>query len=153
MQQNSDFVDLIRAFNAHNVTYLIVGAHALAAHGHIRATKDLDVFVEASLQNAERVYAALAAFGAPLGNISHEDLATEGNILQIGVAPLRIDVMTRIDGITFADACSDALKTTFAGEPVAVLSQRALIINKVASGRIQDLADLEKLRPGPEPST
>ena len=81
-QQSSDFVDLIRAFNDHEVDYIVVGAHALAAHGHVRATKDLDVWVRPEIANGERVYAALADFGAPLDQVSARDFATPGTIFQ-----------------------------------------------------------------------
>lgn len=94
---NPDFRGLLHEFNAHEVEFLVVGAHALAAHGHVRATKDLDVWVKPSRDNAERVYAALISFGAPLTDLSADDLATAGTIFQIGVAPIRIDVITAID--------------------------------------------------------
>lgn len=144
-QQSSDFVDLLRTFNAHGVEYLVVGAHALAAHGHVRATKDLDVWVNPTTDNARRVWSALAEFGAPLDAVTIEDFAAPNVVFQIGVDPLRIDILTHIDGISFADATSDRADTSFGGEPTFVLSKRALIQNKRASGRTQDLADVEKL--------
>jgi hypothetical protein len=145
---NRDFVDLISAFNDAEVEYLIVGAHALAAHGHVRATKDLDVWVRPDPANAGRVYRALASFGAPLSELSEADLAAPGTIFQIGVAPVRIDVITAIDGIEFADAWPARVRTTFGGLPTAVLSREHLIQNKRASGRLQDLADIERLERG-----
>ncbi len=145
MIQNPDFVDLIRAFNAQGVEYLIVGAHALAAHGHVRATKDLYVWINPSGENAARVIAALEAFGAPLIDVSAEDFATPGTIFQIGVEPVRIDILTRVDGLDFPDGWSDRVTTAFGGEPTLVLSRRALIKNKRAAGRMQDLADIERL--------
>ena len=107
-----DFRDLLAAFNAHGVEYLIVGAHALAAHGHVRATKDLDVFLRASADNATRAYAALADFGAPLHDLTEEDLRTPGIVFQIGVPPVRIDLVTEIDGVEFADAWNERVETT-----------------------------------------
>ncbi|MEO0461483.1 MAG: hypothetical protein AAF219_11615 [Myxococcota bacterium] len=145
MQQNSDFVDLIRAFNDHRVEYLIVGAHALAAHGHIRATKDLDVWVHTTPENATRVVRALAEFGAPLDDVTEADFSTPGIVFQIGVEPVRIDILTAPDGIDFQDAWADRVKTTFGVEPTQVLSKRALIQNKRAAGRTQDLADIEAI--------
>lgn len=144
-QQSSDFVDLIRTFNEHQVDYLIVGAHALAAHGHVRATKDLDVWVRPDPENAKRVFTALAVFGAPLDQVSIDDFSQRGTIFQIGVDPLRIDIITSVSGLEFADAVSDCVATHFGGLPTHVLSKRALITNKTASGRKQDLADLERL--------
>lgn len=145
---NRDFVELILAFNDAEVAYLVVGAHALAAHGHVRATKDLDVWVRPDPANATRVYRALAAFGAPLSDLTEEDLAAPGTIFQIGVAPVRIDVLTSIDGVRFEEAWPARVQTTFGGAPVAVLSREHLIQNKRASGRLQDLADIERLEGG-----
>ena len=143
--QSRDFVDLIRVLNEHRVEYLIVGAHALAAHGHVRATKDLDVWIRPSEENAAKVYAAIAAYGAPLDQVTASDFAAQGTIFQIGVEPVRIDIINRVDGLEFDDGWRDRLATKFGGEPTAVLSRRALVINKRASGRTQDLADLERL--------
>ena len=89
-----DFRDLIAEFNARNVEFLVVGAHALAAHGYVRATEDLDLWVRPDLENATRVIQALVAFGAPLHDLTQEDLTNPGVVFQIGVAPLRIDVLT-----------------------------------------------------------
>lgn len=100
---NQDFRDLLAEFNTHDVEYIVVGAHALAVHGHVRATKDLDVWVRPELDNATRVIAALRAFGAPLQDLSESDLAVAGTIFQIGVAPIRIDVITTIDGVEFGE--------------------------------------------------
>ena len=147
---NRDFRDLLAEFNAHGVDYLIVGAHALAAHGHVRATKDLDVWVRPASDNAGRVLAALRAFGAPLHDLTEADLAAAGLVFQIGVAPLRIDIMTSIDGVEFADAWPARLSTKFADQPAAVLSREHLIKNKRASGRTQDVADIERLESGDE---
>jgi hypothetical protein len=145
MKQSPDFVDLIRVFNAHSVDYVIVGAHALAAHGHVRATKDLDVWVRPTPANAARVMAALTEFGAPLGEVRIEDFAAPGLIFQIGVEPVRIDIVTRVDGLEFDDGAGDWIETTFGGEPTHVLSKRALLVNKRAAGRPQDLADVAAL--------
>jgi len=143
-----DFKELLLAFNAHNVEYLVVGAHALAAHGHVRATKDLDVWVRPTQQNAQRVLNALFDFGAPLGDLSIEDLSKPGTIFQIGIPPLRIDLITEIDGVDFADAWPECLETGFGGLPAFVISRRHLIMNKKAAARLQDLADVEKLEAG-----
>jgi hypothetical protein len=143
---NPDFRDLIAEFNAQGVEYLVVGAHALAAHGIVRATKDLDVWIRPSVDNAPRALRALAAFGAPLHDLTEADLGTEGLVFQIGIAPIRIDVITKIDGVAFADAWSERVQTRFGDQPTAVLSLRHLIQNKRAAGRLQDLADLEQLQ-------
>ena len=142
---NRDFRDLLAAFNAQDVEYLVVGAHALAAHGHVRATKDLDVWVRPEAANAKRVLAALRAFGAPLHDLTEADLASPGLILQLGVPPVRVDILTSIAGIDFAEAWLTRFQTRFADQPTAVLSREHLIRNKRAAGRMQDLADLERL--------
>jgi len=139
------FKDLLSEFNAHNVEYIVVGAHAVAAHGHVRATRDLDLWVRPARDNARRALRALKSFGAPLGDLTEDDLSRPGVVFQIGVPPLRIDIITAIDGVEFADAWSERVQTEFAGEPVTVLSLPHLIANKKASGRLQDLADVEQL--------
>lgn len=146
---NQDFRDLLAEFNAHGVEYIVVGAHALAAHGHVRATKDLDVWVRPDRANATRVIAALKAFGAPLQDLTEADLAVAGTIFQIGVAPIRIDVITAIDGVDFADAWLARLQAPFADQVVPILSREHLIQNKRAAGREQDLLDVKWLERHP----
>ena len=148
---SSEFKDLLSIFNAHGVEYLVVGAHALAAHGRIRATGDLDIWVRADQANARRVMQALAAFGAPLQDLREADLAQPGIVFQIGVAPLRIDILTQIDGVQFEEAWRRRLSSAFAGEPVFVISVAHLIENKRAAGRPQDLADLDWLEKNRKP--
>ena len=143
---NQDFRDLLAEFNARQVEFLLVGAHALAAHGHVRATQDLDVWVRPSPENAKRVIEALRAFGAPLRDLTEDDLSTPGVVFQIGVEPIRIDVLTAIDGIGFDEAWADRLMLKFADQGVCVLSKEHLIKNKLAAGRTQDLADIEALK-------
>lgn len=142
---NRDFRDLLAEFNVQGVEYLVVGAHALAAHGHVRATKDLDIWVRPDVENAKRVLKALTEFGAPLHDLSEADLATPGTVFQMGLPPLRIDVITAIDGVSFDEAWPARLMTRFSDEPTAVLSKEHLIRNKRAAGRTQDLADIEWL--------
>ena len=142
---NPDFKELLLAFNARNVEYLIVGAHALAAYGHVRATKDIDVWVRPERENAQRVLNAIADFGAPLGDLALDDLTKAGTIFQIGVAPLRIDIITHIDGVDFNEAWGDRFATAFGGVSAFVISRHHLITNKKTAARLQDLADVEKL--------
>ena len=142
---NRDFSELLLAFNDNGVEYLIVGAHALAAYGHVRATKDLDVWIHSETKNAERVLKAIGEFGAPLGELSTADLTAPGTIFQIGLAPLRIDILTTIDGVSFPEAWNDRFQTTFGDVSVSVISRHHLITNKKATGRLQDLADVEHL--------
>jgi hypothetical protein len=142
---NRDFKDLLAGFDARGVEYLVVGAHALAAHGHVRATKDLDVWVRPDADNASRVLNALAAFGAPLQDLTQKDLTTPGLVFQIGVAPVRIDVMTSVTGIMFEDAWRERFVARLSDQDVPVLSRKHLIANKNATGRTQDRADVEAL--------
>ena len=142
---NQDFSELLRAFNDHNVDYLVVGAHALAAHAHVRATKYIDVWIRPAIDNARRAMRALKSYGAPLHDLSETDLATPGTIFQIGIPPLRIDILTAIDGVTFDLAWQDRWPTTFGDQPASVISLKHLIANKKASGRPQDLLDVESI--------
>jgi hypothetical protein len=145
---NQDFVELLRAFVDLDVEFIVVGAHALAAHGHVRATKDLDVWIRPTPENAARAYRALGVFGAPLTDLEVADLATPGTVFQIGVAPVRIDILTQIDAVSFEEAWSERVVTAVGGVRAAVLSRAHLITNKKAAGRLQDLADVERLESG-----
>ena len=142
---NQDFRDLFAEFNAENVEFLLVGAHALAVHGHVRATKDLDVWIRPDRQNAQRVLRALRSFGAPTAGLSAAELAEPGLTFQIGVEPVRIDIITTIDGVSFDAAWAGRLNVNYGDQRVTVLSREHLIANKRASGRTQDLADVEAL--------
>jgi hypothetical protein len=125
--------------------FIVVGAHAVMVHTEPRYTKDLDVWVRPTAENAARVFAALIAFGAPLADLKAQDLATPGLIFQIGIAPNRIDVLTAIDGVAFEAAWPRRLHSAYAGVPIGLLSIQDLITNKRTVGRAQDLLDVEKL--------
>lgn len=140
-----DLRDLLHAFIDHEVRFLVVGGYALAIHGHPRATGDLDVWIECSDANAKRVYEALQAFGAPLHDLTVRDLTTPGTVFQIGLPPVRIDVLTRITGVEFAAAWPDRSQARIDGLAVPVIGRDALLANKRALGRTRDLADIELL--------
>lgn len=140
-----DFRDLLRAFVDHEVRFLVVGAYALAVHGRPRATGDLDVWVEPSATNADRVLAALREFGAPLHDLTRDDLARPGVVFQIGLPPLRIDILTQISGVEFSQAWPRRSEADFEGVGVAVIGRDDFLTNKRASGRPQDLVDVERL--------
>jgi hypothetical protein len=142
---NQDFVDLLRAFIAHDVRFLIVGAYALGVHGRPRATGDLDVWVEPTPENADRVIQALSAFGAPLSEITAADFSRPGIVFQMGLPPRRIDVLTELTGLTFAEAWPGRTRAPFGPIEVDVLGREAFIRNKRATGRAKDLGDLEGL--------
>ncbi|MCU0242088.1 MAG: hypothetical protein MUF51_06660 [Vicinamibacteria bacterium] len=142
---NKDFAEMLSALSAAGAEYLIVGAHALAAHGLPRATGDLDIWIRAAPDNAVRVFTALRAFGAPLLEITQDDLATPGTVFQIGVVPNRIDLLTEISGVSFDAAWARRLVISIAGQQLPILGRADLEANKRAAGRPKDLADLATL--------
>jgi hypothetical protein len=131
--------------NAAGARYLFVGGYAVAFHAQPRFTKDLDIRTEPDPANAARVYEALRGFGAPLHELTTADLERPGTIFQIGVPPNRIDIVTAIDGVSFPEAWPDRTETTCGAEVVPVIGRRHLVQNKRASGRPQDLLDLQIL--------
>jgi hypothetical protein len=142
---NPDFNDMLSALSAEGVEYLLIGAYAMAVHGHPRATGDIDVWVRPSPDNAKRVLRALARFGAPLGELRADDLTSEGLVFQVGVAPNRVDVMTAIDGVTFDEAWSRHESREIDGLTLPVIGRADLIRNKRATGRARDRDDAEQL--------
>jgi hypothetical protein len=142
---NPDFRDLFAALNAAGARYLLVGGYAVAFHAAPRFTKDLDVWTEPTADNAARVAQALRAFGAPLQELSLADLQRAGLVFQMGVPPNRIDIVTSIDGVEFAEAWAGRTETTYDDQAVPVIGRTELVRNKRASGRPQDLLDLEIL--------
>jgi hypothetical protein len=142
---NRDFAEMLSALFAARAEFLVVGAHALAAHGFPRATGDLDIWVNATPENAPRVWKALVEFGAPLEDLALEELSRPGIIFQMGQPPHRIDVITRIDGVVFADAWPNRLEATIDGRELPLLGRADLVTNKRAAGRPKDVADLATL--------
>lgn len=146
MQSYSDFEEMLLAFNAAGVKYLVVGAYAVAVYARPRATGDIDLWVEATAENAARVFRALAAFGAPLDHVDEQTFTEPEIIFQIGVPPIRVDVMTSIDDVAFEDAWPNRVASVVGEVPVAIIGREDLIRNKTATGRAKDLADLELLQ-------
>ena len=142
---HQDFLDLLRAFIDGNVRFLIVGAYALAVHGRPRATGDLDVWVDATPENAAKVMSALEQFGAPVGQVSAADFSRPGNVFQMGLPPVRIDVLTELTGLMFGEAWSSRTHASFGPVVADVIGREAFIKNKRATGRARDLGDLEAL--------
>jgi hypothetical protein len=142
---NPDFLDLLRAFIAADVRFLVVGAYALAHHGRPRATGDLDVWIDATPANAPRVMRALAAFGAPMADIAEGDFAVPAVVFQIGVPPGRIDIVTELTGLTFDEAWPGRESGMFGDVTVDFLGRDAFVRNKRATGRAKDLGDIEGL--------
>jgi hypothetical protein len=142
---NEDYKDMLRALSEEKVRFLLVGAYALAAHGYPRATMDIDIWVMPSPSNADAVLRALRRFGAPLQNLTKEDLQKDGIIFQIGVAPRRIDIITTASGLQFEDTYGQSLSLNIEGIELHIPSIDDLIRNKRAVGRTRDLADVEAL--------
>lgn len=149
---NTDFKDFLHALIDARVEFIVVGAHALAAHGVPRATGDLDLFVEASRENAARLLRALQAFGAPVAahQVAPSDFERPGTHYQMGRPPRRIDVLTSITGVSFEEARQSILLVNIEGMSLPVLGREALLKNKRATGRLKDLADVEALEAGEE---
>jgi hypothetical protein len=145
---NRDFVEMLSALSETGVEFLVVGAHALAVHARPRATGDLDLWVHPTPENAARVLKALSRFGAPMKDITTDDFELPDRVLQLGVVPNRIDLLTSITGVAFSDAWPRRKIVSIEGLGVPVLSREDLIENKRATGRPQDRADLELLGAG-----
>ncbi len=143
---NKDYKDILVALLSEEAEFILVGAYALAAHGFPRATMDIDIWVNPSPENAGHVYAALGKFGAPIDQISVEDLTKDDTIFQIGVAPRRVDILTNITGVDFKEASKDVIKVDVDGITLNILSTEHLIKNKLATGRPKDIDDVENLK-------
>jgi hypothetical protein len=147
---NSDYKDMLQVLLDNGVKFLLVGAYAMGAHGYPRATGDIDIWVEPSVENSSRVYRSMAAFGAPLHEIDETTFAAPGVVFQIGVAPRRIDIITTISGVGFDGAYQQRQVVEMEGLSIPILSLGDLIKNKRATGRDKDQLDanqLEKNRP------
>ena len=142
---NSDFSDLLRIFNDHNVKYLVIGGYAFIQYAEPRYTKDLDLWVSTDPTNAEAVYQALREFGAPLSGLTEADFVAEGFFYQMGVPPVRVDVLMGIPGVEFASAWDNRVMVDFDDLPVPFIAKTDLIKAKRAAGRPQDLQDAELL--------
>lgn len=139
---NPDFRDMLSCLKNAEVEFIVVGAYALAAHGRPRATGDIDIWVWNSPENAQKVISALEEFGAPLSNLSVEDFTTPDLIVQLGVEPSRIDLLTGVDGLDFSEAWRNKLVVTLDGLEIYVLSRDDLLKNKLAAGRAKDQGDI-----------
>jgi len=143
---NSDFKDLLRLLNEEKVNYLIAGGYAVIYHSQPRYTKDLDVWIKPSLENAKKLMRVFAKFGIPLMGLSEDDFAVKGTQLNLGAEPNQIDLLTVIPGLEFDEAWEHHVTTTEEGFPIYYLGKTSLIIAKQTAGRPQDLADLDELR-------
>jgi hypothetical protein len=146
MELNKDSREFIGLLNANSVDYLVVGAFAVAWHGYARFTADIDFFVRPNEANAKRLISALHQFGFGSLGIKVEDLSSPDKIIQLGAKPNRIDLITSIAGVSFEEAWADRVQGSISGLPVFFIGSEALLRNKEATGRPQDLADAENLR-------
>jgi len=140
-----DFKEFIESLNANNVRYLVVDGYAVALHGYPRYTKDLDVWIEPKIQNANNVLNALTAFGFDSLDITADDFLEEGNIIQLGYPPNRIDLITSLKGLMFENCYPERVQVEIQGVLIDFIDIENLKTNKKATGRPQDLADLENL--------
>jgi acetolactate synthase regulatory subunit len=145
MSLQKDLREFVELLNAHDVHFVIVGAFALAHHGHARYTSDIDIFIEKSSENAERVLRVLRDFGFGDVGVTQEDLARKDQVVQLGVAPNRIDLLTFLSGVSFEEAWASREIGEIGELKVPFISRALLKQNKLATGRSQDLADLEHL--------
>lgn len=145
MEIQQDFRELLQLFNEQKVKYLVVGGYALAFHGAPRFTGDIDLWVRTSIKNADKIINALNDFGFGSLGINKEDLTQNDQVLQLGYPPVRIDIMTSIDGVDFDEAFNNSLITNYGDIEIKIISKDDFIKNKRATGRHKDLADIEAL--------
>jgi hypothetical protein len=146
MEARQDFKELLECFNEHNVRYLIIGAFALAWHGHPRYTGDLDIYIDPAPANAARTLSALTDLGFGSLGLTQADFETPDRVVQLGIAPVRVDILTSISGVDWSAAWSGSVPGTYADVAVRYLGKEQYRANKLASGRAKDLADLESLK-------
>ncbi len=140
-----DFGEFLRLLNSHRAEYLVIGGYAVGHYGHPRFTADLDIWVGTARENAERVVGALAEFGMPVSENEVRSLSERGRMLRMGVPPTQIEILSVISGLEFRDAFPRGIDVQFPGVVAKMISLEDLKTNKKATGRLQDLADLEKL--------
>jgi hypothetical protein len=145
MEVQKDFKELLELLNGHNVEYMIVGAFALAFHGVPRFTGDIDIYVRPTPENAQNILSALERFGFGSLNLEAEDFLKPDSVIQLGVPPVRIDILTSITGVSWEDACCEKVEGFYSNVPVFFIGKEQYIANKRALGRKKDLADIEAL--------
>jgi len=143
---NEDYKEMLQILLENDVKFLIVGAYAMGIHGYPRATGDVDIWVEASIENSERIYKSLIDFGAPLFDISDKTFAEKEIVFQIGVAPRRIDIITAIDGVIFEEAYKVKKVIELEDLDIPFISKEYLIKNKESTGRKKDILDVFYLK-------
>lgn len=147
---NTDFSDLLNLFKANNVKYLVIGGYAVVQYTEPRFTKDLDLWISTQPNNAEAIFKALKEFGAPLEGMSPKDFSEEGYFYQMGIPPVRVDVLMGIPGVQFDEAWERRVEVQFDDTAVMIISKQDLILAKRAAGRPQDLLDADSLEQSSE---
>jgi hypothetical protein len=145
METQPDFKELLALFNAHQVKYIIVGGYALAFHGAPRTTGDIDIFVEASIDNAKRIISALKEFGFGNVGLTPQDFSEPNQVIQLGQPPVRIDIITSLSGVSWENADETKEKGQYGNVPVYYLNRSSFLTNKRTTGRKKDAADIEAL--------
>ncbi|MBI1948733.1 MAG: hypothetical protein HYS27_23810 [Deltaproteobacteria bacterium] len=145
LELHRDYQDMLEALARTGAEFVVLGGHAVAAHGFVRATKDLDILVRPSRENGERVVLALARYGAPLLGVTADDFAAEGLVFQVGVAPRRIDLLTAATGLSFDEALAGHLEVQSGTVSIPIVSLHALLKNKRATDRPEDRRDVREL--------
>lgn len=145
---SKDFKEFVALLKEHGAEYMIVGGYAVGVHGYPRYTGDLDIWLNPSKENARQVLKAIHDFGFGSFNLTVADLTKEGNVIQFGHPPLRIDLLTSIDGVTFDDCYANRKEVTFDGLTMNFIGYHDLVKNKRATGRHRDLDDIENMDPG-----
>jgi len=148
---SKDFKEFVGSLKDHSAEYMIVGGYAVGVHGYPRYTGDLDIWLNPSPVNAGRVLKALEAFGFGSFKLTEYDLTKEGNVIQLGQPPLRIDLLTSIDGVTFEACYGNRKEVVFDGLSMNFIGYHDLVTNKKATGRHRDLDDVENMTPPKDP--
>jgi len=143
---NEDYKEMLQILLKNEARFLIVGAYAMGAYGYPRATGDIDIWVEGSPENSEKIYKSLSEFGSPLSELSRDTFCEKGIIFQIGVVPRRIDIITCIDGVEFPQAYQNKQEVEIEGLKIPFLSKEDIMRNKEAAGRDKDKLDIKYLR-------
>ncbi len=139
---NPDFIDILTAFSEEETEYLVVGGYAMAFHGYVRATGDIDLWIRISSENVQKVWRALQKFGAPLFDLTIDDLLTQGMVYQMGVIPNRIDIINDITGVKFEDAWENRTSIEFGDLKIPLIGKEHLLVNKKATCRVKDQGDI-----------
>jgi len=146
MKTEKDYEEFLELLNKHKVRYCIIGSYALSFHARPRYTKDIDILIEASPENAEKILIVLEIFGFGSLNLRVEDFSEKGNIIQLGYEPVRIDIMTSLKGLDFSDVWKNRVQDSYGKQMVNFIDRQNLIKSKKISNRTQDKADLELLQ-------